>query len=100
MVAASHKSDVTLRNIIPRHQESLTAKLQEMNVGIEEGDDYIEIYKGRMNGANVKTLPYPGFPTDMQPQITALLSLQTETVVSEGIWDRFQYVDELKRMVQ
>ncbi len=100
VAAAATKGDVTLRNIIPRHQESLTAKLQEMNVGIEEGDDYIRVfYKGRMNGANVKTLPYPGFPTDMQPQITALLSLADgDSVVSEGIWDRFQYVDELKRM--
>ena len=100
VAAAATKGDVTLRNIIPRHQESLTAKLQEMNVGIEEGDDYIRVFhKGRMNGANVKTLPYPGFPTDTQPQITALLSLADgDSVVSEGIWDRFQYVDELKRM--
>ena len=100
VAAAATKGDVTLRNIIPRHQESLTAKLHEMNVGVEEGEDYIRIYhKGKISGAYVKTLPYPGFPTDMQPQITALLSLADgDSVVSEGIWDRFQYVDELKRM--
>lgn len=100
VAAAATKGDIILRNIIPRHQESLTAKLTEMNVGVEEGEDSIRVfYKGNITSANVKTLPYPGFPTDMQPQITALLSLaEGDSVISEGIWDRFQYVDELKRM--
>lgn len=100
VAAAATKGDITLRNIIPRHQESLTAKLTEMNVGVEEGEDSIRVfYKGPMTSAYVRTLPYPGFPTDMQPQITALLSLaEGDSVITEGIWDRFQYVDELKRM--
>ncbi len=101
IAAAATKGDVTVRNLIPRHQESLTAKLQEMNVGVEEGEDWIRIFdKGPTRSAKVKTLPYPGFPTDMQPQITTLLSLAAgESTVSEGVWDsRFQYVDELKRL--
>lgn len=101
IAAAATKGDVTVRNLIPRHQESLTAKLQEMNVGVEEGEDWIRIFdKGPTRGVKVKTLPYPGFPTDMQPQITTLLSLASgESTVTEAVWDsRFQYVDELRRL--
>lgn len=101
IAAAATAGDVVIKNIISRHQESLTAKLLEMNVGVEEGEDWIRIYsKGDLRASAVKTRPYPGFPTDMQPQITVLLSLANgQSQVSEGVWDsRFQYVDELKRM--
>ena len=101
IAAAATGGNVTVKNIIPRHQESLTAKLLEMNVGVEEGEDWIRIYNnGVVQAANVKTLPYPGFPTDMQPQITVLLSLAEGTSkIVESVTDfRFQYTEELKRM--
>ena len=101
IAAAATGGNVTVKNIIPRHQESLTAKLLEMNVGVEEGEDWIRIYNnGVIQAANVKTLPYPGFPTDMQPQITVLLSLADGTSkIVESVTDfRFQYTEELKRM--
>lgn len=101
IAAAATGGDVVIKNIIPRHQESLTAKLQEMNVGVEEGEDWIRIYNnGPITAANVKTLPYPGFPTDMQPQITVLLALASGTSkIVESVTDfRFQYTEELKRM--
>lgn len=101
IAAAATGGDVTVKNIIPRHQESLTAKLQEMNIGVEEGEDWIRIYDtGSVSAANVKTLPYPGFPTDMQPQITVLLSQADGTSkITESVTDfRFQYTEELKRM--
>lgn len=103
VAAAATRGDVLIKNIIPKHLESITAKLVEMGVGIEEFDDSIRVScppGHRLNRISVKTLPYPGFPTDMQPQIVALLSVTEGTsVISETIWDsRFQYVDELKRM--
>ena len=101
IASAATKGDVTVRNVIPRHMESLTAKLEEMNIGVEEGADYIRIfYNGDFHGTNVKTLPYPGFPTDLQPQITVLLALaQGDSTVTEAVWDnRFRYVSELRRM--
>ena len=101
IAAAATGGDITIKNIIPRHQESLTAKLQEMNVGVEEGEDWIRIYNnGPIQAAHVKTLPYPGFPTDMQPQITVLLSQADGTSkIMESVTDfRFQYTEELKRM--
>lgn len=101
IAAAATKGDLTVKNIIPRHQESLTAKLQEMNVGVEEGEDWIRIYdNGQIQSAHVKTLPYPGFPTDMQPQITVLLSQADGTSkIVESVTDfRFQYTEELKHM--
>ena len=99
-VAATH-GEATVRNIIPRHEEAITAKLEEMNVGVEEGPDWVRIYdKGPLKPTRVKTEPYPGFPTDMQPQITALLSLaEGESQIQETIWNsRFSYVAELNRM--
>lgn len=99
-IAATH-GDAYVKNVIPRHQEALTAKLEEMNVGVEEGSDWIRIYdKGAFNGSNVKTSPYPGFPTDMQPQIVTLMALSNGTSsVKETIWDsRFSYVSDLNRM--
>ena len=101
IAAAATGGEITIRNIIPRHQESLTAKLQEMSIGVDEGEDWIRIYNaGRVSAAHVKTLPYPGFPTDMQPQITVLLSQADGTSkIVEGVTDfRFQYTEELKRM--
>ena len=93
--------DVTIKNIIPRHMESLSAKLTEMNCKIEDGDDYIRITRNDpLICANVKTMVYPGFPTDLQPQMTALLTLAKGTsIITETIHDnRFQYITELRRL--
>ena len=102
IAAAATGGDVTVMNIIPTHMESLSAKLEEIGVGIEEYDDAIRVYKKRDNlkKANVKTQPYPGFPTDLQPQIATLLTIADGTsFVNENVWDnRFKYVDELNRM--
>jgi len=92
---------VTVCNVIPKHLESITAKLQEMGAEIEEFDEEIHVSaRGRLNHCNVKTMPHPGFPTDMQPQIAVLLSLAEGTsIINEGVWEnRFRYVDELRRM--
>ena len=101
IAAAVTGGDVTVRNLIPRHQEALTAKLEEMNVGVEEGEDWIRIFsKGELRAANVTTQVYPGFPTDMQPQIAVLLT-QSQGVgqVTESVTGfRFQYTEELRRM--
>lgn len=99
--AAATKGDVTLKNVITKHLESITAKLREMGVQVEEYDDCIRVCsEGRLHRCNVKTMPHPGFPTDMQPQIAVLLSVADGTsIVTEGVWDnRFKYIDELKRM--
>jgi len=101
IAAAATRGDILVKNIIPKHMESLTAKLQEMNVRVDEFDDSIRVScKDKIQKVNIKTLPYPGFPTDLQPPVTALLCRAEGTsIVTEGVWDnRFQYVDELKRM--
>jgi UDP-N-acetylglucosamine 1-carboxyvinyltransferase len=101
IAAAATKGDVTIRNIIPKHVESLSAKLVEMNVRIDEGGDYVRVVgTDRVDKVNIKTLPYPGFPTDLHPPVAVLLCRGNGTsTITEGIWDtRFQYVDELKRM--
>lgn len=101
IAAAITKGDVTVKNIIPKHMDSLTAKLDEMGIIVEEGDDSIRIVSnGDFRNVNIKTMSYPGFPTDLQPQITALLSLCKGTnIITENVWDnRFQYIDELKRL--
>lgn len=93
--------DVTVTNLIPKHMEAISAKLKEMGVGIEELDEGIRVYKkDEYKNIQVKTLPYPGFPTDMQPQMTALLSTTNGTsLLTEGVFEnRFQYTDELNRM--
>ncbi|MDO4731056.1 MAG: UDP-N-acetylglucosamine 1-carboxyvinyltransferase [Clostridia bacterium] len=93
--------DVTLHNVIPKHLESITAKLTEMGVEIREYDDSIRVIgSGVIKKCNVKTMPHPGFPTDMQPQICSLLCFSDGTsILNESVWDnRFKYVDELKRM--
>ena len=100
MAVATH-GDVLVRNVIPKHLESITAKLEEMGALIEEMDDAVRVRcNGPLHCCNVKTMPHPGFPTDMQPQIGVLLSLAEGTsVITEGIWEnRFRYVEELQRM--
>ncbi len=98
--AAATGGNVKVNNVIPKHLDSISAKLSEMGVAVEELDDAIIVRReGAMRGINVKTLPYPGFPTDMQPQITALLCFADgDSKVTEGVWDnRFRYVEELRK---
>ena len=98
---AAAGGEVLIKNVIPKHLECITAKLEEMGVEVEEHDDSVRVRRtGRLSRANIKTLPYPGFPTDMQPQITVVLCLAEGTsVVTEGVWDnRYRYVDEIRRM--
>lgn len=99
--AAVTKGDVTVKNIIPKHLESITAKLLEIGCEVEEIEDCIRVVASKpLRHTHVKTLPYPGFPTDMQPQITVALALSKGTsIVTESIFEnRFKYVDELTRM--
>ncbi len=99
--AAVTKGDVTVKNVIPKHLESISAKLLEIGCEIEESDDAVRVVAAKPLGhTHVKTLPYPGFPTDMQPQITVALGLSAGTsIVTESIFEnRFKYVDELTRM--
>ena len=99
--AAATKGDVVIKNVIPKHLESLTAKLLEIGCQIHESDDELRVVATRRLGStNAKTLPYPGFPTDMQPQITVLLGLSRGiSIVTESIFEnRFKYVDELTKM--
>ena len=99
--AAATKGDVVIKNVIPKHLEFLSAKLREMGCQIHESDDELRVVATkRLGSTNVKTLPYPGFPTDMQPQITVLLGLSRGvSIVTESIFEnRFKYVDELTKM--
>ncbi len=99
--AAVTKGDITVKNVIPKHLESISAKLQEIGCEVEESDDAVRVVASHTLGhTHVKTLPYPGFPTDMQPQITVALGLSSGTsIVTESIFEnRFKYVDELMRM--
>ncbi len=93
---------VRITNVIPKHLDCISSKLREMNVDIEEGDDYVLVRReGPLRCANIKTKPYPGFPTDMQPQITTVLSLaEGASMVTEDVYDgnRFKYIAELKKM--
>ena len=101
IAAAATRGDVLIKNVIPKHLESITAKLVEVNATVEEFDDSIRVSRnGPLHKANVKTMPYPGFPTDLQPQTVALLSMAKGTsIVTESVWDnRYQYVDELRRL--
>ncbi|MFP4697958.1 MAG: UDP-N-acetylglucosamine 1-carboxyvinyltransferase [Eubacteriales bacterium] len=101
LAAAITGGEVTVNNIIPKHMEAISAKLQEMGVIVEEDDEALHILaKEPLKSTHVKTLPYPGFPTDMQPQMTALLCLADGTsVITESIFEnRFRYIDELSRM--
>ena len=102
MVAiAATGGDAVIENVIPKHLESISAKLEEMGVIVEEFDDSIHIKRdGQLQKCNVKTMPHPGFPTDMQPQISVLLAIaQGTSIITESVWDsRFRYVEELRRM--
>ena len=99
--AAVTKGDVTVKNVIPKHLESITSKLVEIGCEVEESDDAVRVVASKpLLHTHVKTLPYPGFPTDMQPQITVALGLAEGTsIVTESIFEnRFKYVEELVRM--
>ncbi|MBR7163375.1 MAG: UDP-N-acetylglucosamine 1-carboxyvinyltransferase [Clostridia bacterium] len=101
VAAAATGGNVLVKNIIPKHMESVSAKLSEIGAMVTEYDDSIRVEGSKViQGVKIKTLPYPGFPTDMQPQIVALLSVaKGSSIVTEGVWDsRFQYVGELVRM--
>ena len=99
--AAVTKGDVTVKNVIPKHLESISAKLLEIGCEVKEADDCIRVVASKpLVSTHVKTLPYPGFPTDMQPQIAVALALAKGTsIVTESIFEnRFKYVDELTKM--
>jgi len=103
IAAAMTRGDVTIHNLIPKHMEPLSAKLLEMGFNIEEGDDSIRVNideEKTIEPVNFKTMPYPGFPTDLQPQTTSLLCLANGlSRMHENVWDnRFQYVSELQSM--
>ncbi|MBR9936411.1 UDP-N-acetylglucosamine 1-carboxyvinyltransferase [Oscillospiraceae bacterium Marseille-Q3528] len=99
--AAATQGDVMVKNVIPKHLEATTAKLIEIGCEVEEFDDAVRVVSSKgLHHTHVKTLPYPGFPTDMQPQIAVALALSEGTsIVTESIFEnRFKYVDELSRM--
>ena len=99
--AAATRGDITVKNVIPKHLEAISAKLVEMGCEVVEFDDAVRVVgKPRLRHTNINTLPYPGFPTDMQPQMTVTLALAEGTsIVTESIFEnRFKYVDELTRM--
>lgn len=99
--AAATGGDVTITNVTPKHLESITARLRQMGATIEEFDDSLRVTRtGPLQACNLKTMPHPGFPTDMQPQAAILLSVAKGiSIVTEGVWDnRFQYCDELRKM--
>lgn len=101
LAAAATKGDVVIKNVIPKHLEAITAKLVEIGAEVEESDDAIRVVANkRLNHTNIKTLPYPGFPTDMQQVMATLLCVAEGTsIVTETIYEnRFMYVDELTRM--
>jgi len=98
---AAAGGEVLIQNVIPKHLDCITAKLVEMGVAVEELDDAVRVRRdGPIHRTNEKTMPYPGFPTDMQPQIAAVLCMAEGTsVLTEGVWDnRYRYVDEFRRM--
>ncbi len=101
VAAAATGGDVLVKNVIPKHLESITAKLVESGVEVIEYDDAVRVRrKGELHKCNVKTMPHPGFPTDMQPQMAVLLSVAHGTsIISESVWDnRFRYTEQLLRM--
>lgn len=101
VAAAATNGSVLVKNVIPKHLESISAKLREMGAQVTEYDEAVHVKSsGRLSRCNIKTMPHPGFPTDMQPQFAALLSISNGTsIISENVWDnRFRYVSELCRM--
>ena len=101
VAAAATRGDVLVKNVIPKHLESITAKLIEAGATVEEFDEAVRVKMDRRPGhCNIKTMPHPGFPTDMQPQFSTFLCLAEGTsIVSESVWDnRFRYTEQLQRM--
>lgn len=101
VAAAACGGDVLIKNVIPKHLESISAKLEEAGAEVIEYDDAVRVTRFKnLTKCNVKTMPHPGFPTDMQPQMAVLLSIaQGTSILSESVWDnRFQYVGQLLRM--
>lgn len=101
VAAAATGGEVLVKNVIPKHLDCISAKLRETGTIVQEYEDSVLVKgNGHLRRANIKTLPYPGFPTDMQPQMGALLSMANGTsVITEGIYDnRFKYVNELRKM--
>lgn len=99
--AAATRGDILIKNVIPKHLEAITAKLEEIGCEVEEFDDAVRVISAKkLRRTHVKTLPYPGYPTDMQPQIAVALALASGTsIVTESIFEnRFKYADELTRM--
>ncbi|WP_075865984.1 UDP-N-acetylglucosamine 1-carboxyvinyltransferase [Carboxydothermus islandicus] len=101
VMAAATQSDIIISGVIPEHLEAVMAKLKEAGAFVTFGDDWVRVTgKSIIKPVDIKTMPYPGFPTDMQPQILALLTLaQGTSIISEGVFDnRFKHVEELRRM--
>lgn len=101
VAAAATKGNVLVKNVIPKHLESITAKLRKIGVTVIENDESVQVYvDGPLTKTSIKTMPHPGFPTDMQPQFSTLLTLAEGTsIVTDDIFDnRFRYVSELRRM--
>lgn len=103
IAAAATRGDIVLKNVIPRHLEIISAKLIEAGVNISEGEDSVRVWVNddtKFKHINFIARPYPGFPTDMQPQlVTFLTTIEGTSMAREGVWDnRFRYVNELKRM--
>jgi UDP-N-acetylglucosamine 1-carboxyvinyltransferase len=103
VAAAATRGDILIKNVTPAHLEPMTLKLRRMGVNVEEYDESVRVWVDKdvkFKSIELKTLPYPGFPTDMQPQMAVLCTLADGTSsITEGIWDnRFRYVDELRRM--
>ena len=101
VAAAATKGDITIKNVIPKHLEAISSKLKEIGAVVMEYDDAVRVVSNhRLRPTNIKTLPYPGFPTDMQPQMAVILALSDGTsIITESIFEnRFKYVDELFRM--
>ena len=101
IAAAATRGDVTIKNVIPKHLESITAKLREMGATVEEGDDSVRVtVTNELTGVNIKTTPYPGFPTDVQQPMSALLcTVVGRSLITESIWEnRHKHIDELKKM--
>ncbi len=99
--AAATRGDVVVKNVIPKHLEAITAKFEEMGFDVIEGDEEVRIRaNGPISAINIKTMPYPGFPTDLQPQAVVMLTTVNGTsIVTEGVWEsRFQYISELQKM--
>ena len=101
VAAAATMGDVVINNVTPKHLESIIAKLREAGVTVEEGDEFVRVVMDKRPGkCNIKTMPHPGFPTDMQPQFATLLAIASGTsIVTEGVWDsRFRYAEQLTFM--